>query len=182
MEIVTINQTEHRVLRQPAQTMTFPLSKEVRQFSLDLLQQMVALGNAVGLAATQVGKPWRIITFHISELVRTRRKRVRELVPATILINPSYTPLTSEKVTDWEGCFSIPEMMGEVPRFHKIHYEGYTIDGEKVSREAEGFLARVIQHEIGHLNGELYKDLVTSECHYGDAEAMIKIREAELKQ
>jgi peptide deformylase len=182
MDIVTINQTDHHVLREPAQTMTFPLPKEVRRFALELMQKMLDLGNAVGLAATQVDKPWRIFAFHISDLVKSRRKHVKEIMPATILINPTYTPLSEEKDVDWEGCFSIPEMMGEVPRYTKIRYEGYTIDGEKISRIAEGFVARVIQHEIGHLNGELYKDLILPNCHYGHADEMMKLREAEMKK
>ncbi len=181
MKIVTIDQTDHKVLRVPAQLVSFPISDQDKQFALDLQQQMLDLGNAVGLAATQVGKSLQIISFHITADMVSYRKNITSLVQPTIFINPKYEPIAEEgSYIDWEGCFSIPGYMGEVPRYNVIHYEAYLLSGEKVSGIARGFLARVLQHEIGHLNGQLYKDLLTDQCRYGTSDEMFKIRSEEL--
>ncbi len=181
MDIVTIDQLDHKVLREPAQLVTFPISEEDKQFALALEKKMLGLGNAVGLAATQVGKPIQIISFHVPADSLKLRKNATNIVHPTILINPKYEPIIEEGTTvDWEGCFSIPGYMGEVPRYNMIHYEGYLLSGEKISGIARGFLARVLQHEIGHLNGQLFKDLLNNQCRFGTAEEMIKLRREEL--
>lgn len=183
MEIVTIEQQHHEVLREPAKAVTFPLSEENRQFALALRDKMIELGNAVGLAATQVGKSLQIIAFHVPHTAAKMRKNVHAAVEPTILINPRYEPIIEDgTIIDWEGCFSIPDRMGEVPRYNTIHYEAYLMSGEKVSGIAHGFLARVLQHEIGHLNGQLFKDLLTNQCRFGTLDEMMKIRMEELKK
>jgi len=77
-------------------------------------------------------------------------------VPKTILINPVIRPLTDEIDFDWEGCLSVPDWRGVVPRWAKIHYEGFDQHGNPISRDADGFHARVVQHECDHLDGILY--------------------------
>lgn len=177
MEIVTIEQPDHKVLRKPAEKIAIPLSEEHMQFALALKERMINLGNAVGLAATQVGKPWQIIAFQIPRDALVRRKDAARMVKPTIWVNPTYTPIIEDGLsTDWEGCFSIPNYMGEVPRYNTIRYEAYLVSGEKISGVAHGFLARVIQHEIGHLNAQLYKDLLTKNSRFGLADEMIKFR------
>lgn len=182
MNIVTVDQADHKVLREPAKLVQIPISEQEKQFALDLQQKMLDLGNAVGLAATQVGKSLQIISFHITADMVNYRKNITSLVQPTILINPKYEPLIDEgSYIDWEGCFSVPGYMGEVPRYNVIHYEGYLLSGEKVSGIARGFLARVLQHEIGHLNGQLYKDLLNDNCRFGTSDEMIKVRAKDLE-
>jgi peptide deformylase len=77
-------------------------------------------------------------------------------VPRTILVNPVITPLTEDREEGWEGCLSVPGLHGMVPRATRIHYTGFTAAGEPIERFAEGFHARVVQHECDHLAGVLY--------------------------
>lgn len=187
MELLTLQQENHQVLRQVAQKIEFPLSVEVRQFikeMCDFIQSLASpFSKPAGLAAPQVGCPWQIICFQIPEEARKLRTAVYDTIPLTVLINPSYEPLNPEnRNIDWEGCYSVPDKMGEVARYNAIHYRGYTPEGELVEADAYGFLARVLQHEIGHLNGELYLDLVTESCRYGDLDEMLAIRKKEFKK
>jgi len=77
-------------------------------------------------------------------------------VPRTVLVNPVITPLGDEQEDDWEGCLSIPGLRGRVPRYTRIRYSGFDHYGDPIAREAEGFHARVVQHECDHLIGKLY--------------------------
>ena len=81
----------------------------------------------------------------------------------TIWINPTYQPVGHEKHTDYEGCFSVRDFVGEVPRYKTIRYTAYTPEGQHVEGTAAGFLARLIQHEIDHLNGRCFPDLVSKD-------------------
>ena len=76
--------------------------------------------------------------------------------PLTVLINPILEPQGEEMAVDWEGCLSVPGMMGAVPRFTKLRYRGFSPDGEAIDRTVSGFHARVVQHECDHLDGVLY--------------------------
>ena len=84
-----------------------------------------------------------------------------EHVPLTVLINPEIEPLTDEMELGWEGCLSVPGLMGKVPRYTKIRYRGAAPDGTQIVRTAEGFHARVVQHECDHLDGFLYPQRMT---------------------
>jgi peptide deformylase len=77
-------------------------------------------------------------------------------VPRTVLINPTITPLAAEEADGWEGCLSVPGLRGLVPRWMRIRYQGFDPAGRPIEREAEGFHARVVQHECDHLIGRLY--------------------------
>jgi len=77
-------------------------------------------------------------------------------VPTTVLLNPVITPLSDEMEEGWEGCLSVPGLRGVVPRYWRIRYSGFDPDGQPIEREAEGFHARVVQHECDHLIGRLY--------------------------
>ena len=79
-----------------------------------------------------------------------------EPVPDTVLINPNIKILDDTLDTDWEGCLSVPGLRGRVPRYRKIRYSGFDASGQPFEREAEGFHARVVQHEVDHLDGMLY--------------------------
>lgn len=185
MKLVTTDDQDHSILRRPAQAVEFPLSDKI----LQLLDEMEAFihslespnGLPAGLAATQVGQPYSIVFINVPEEAKTRRKDVYDVIPLMPLINPRYTPIPSEgRSKDWEACYSVPDKMGEVWRYEVIYFEAMTCDGEKISREARGFLARVLQHEIGHLNGELFTDLITEGCRLGTMEEMMALRLQEL--
>ncbi|MBT6304691.1 MAG: peptide deformylase [Rhodospirillaceae bacterium] len=113
--------------------------------------------KGVGLAAPQIGISLRVIIF---EIPSSRATSVKGDQPCGIqvLINPKIDPLTSEKELGWEGCLSIPELRGEVPRYKRINYTGLDAEGRPVKSYATGFHARVVQHEVDHLNGILYPE------------------------
>jgi peptide deformylase len=118
----------------------------------DLRDTMAHL-NGAGLAAPQIGVPLRLVIFGVTA---NPRYPDIEPVPDTVLINPVLTPLSSEEEEGWEGCLSVPGMRGWVPRFRKLRYAGYDETGKSFQRDVEGFHARVVQHEVDHLDGVLY--------------------------
>ena len=118
----------------------------------DMFDTMAAHGG-VGLAAPQIGVGLQVVIFGFE---RSERYPDAAPVPRTILVNPVITPLTGELEEGWEGCLSVPGLRGMVPRATRIHYTGFTPAGEPIERFAEGFHARVVQHECDHLDGVLY--------------------------
>lgn len=183
LQLVTIESLEHSELRTPAKTIKFPLDSQTQQFIQDLqvfFRDLDSpLGSPAGLAAPQVGHALSIIIIQIPESAKARRKDVYDVVPLTVLVNPSYTPIEAAgESKDWEGCFSVPDKMGEVYRYNEIHYIAYTPEGKKISAVARGFLARLIQHEIDHLNAELYIDRLRPDCRYDSVENVKKMLEA----
>ncbi len=125
---------------------------ELHALVTDMRDTMAALSGA-GLAAPQIGVPLRVVIFGVK---RNRRYPDAEEVPETVLVNPLITPLGLEEHADWEGCLSVPGMRGLVPRYRRIRYSGFDPLGEPIEREVEDFHARVVQHEVDHLNGVLY--------------------------
>ena len=140
-----------RLLRvaQPVRAFDTP---ELHELIGDLFDTMEG-ANGAGLAAPQVGVDLPLVIFGF-----TRNERYPEAapVPRTVLINPVITPLGDEEQEGWEGCLSVPGLRGVVPRWARIHYRGQDPTGALVEREAEGFHARVVQHECDHLIGRLY--------------------------
>ena len=114
----------------------------------------------VGLAAPQIGEALRVTVFGSPEGVFAAQENPRypdaPPVPQTVLINPQITVLDERLEYAWEGCLSLPGLRGEVPRFSRIVYTGLAADGSPIECEAEGFHARVVQHECDHLDGVLY--------------------------
>ena len=90
-----------------------------------------------------------------------------EEVPFTVLVNPKITLLTREVESDWEGCLSVPGLRGVVPRYTKLRYTGTDEEGNAIDRVAEGFHARVVQHECDHLDGILYPQRMQDMTHFG---------------
>ncbi|HSA90227.1 MAG TPA: peptide deformylase [Burkholderiales bacterium] len=125
---------------------------ELASLLADLRDTMAHL-NGAGLAAPQIGVPLRVVIFGVT--ANPRYPDV-EPVPDTVLINPVLTPLSGEEEEGWEGCLSVPGMRGWVPRFKKLRYSGYDERGRRFQRDVEGFHARVVQHEVDHLDGILY--------------------------
>lgn len=126
----------------------------------NLVQEMfdiMAERGAVGVAAPQIGISKRVIVFSTNY---TKRRKPESPIPDTTLINPSLKVLSDEIQTDYEGCLNCGELMGQVPRALEIEYTGFDIDGNKITKRATGLEARILQHEIDHLNGYLFFDHV----------------------
>ena len=152
MAILKIAKMGHPVLRRPAEEVVDPTAPEIRRLGQDMLETMEDADGA-GLAAPQVHVPLRVVIFHVPA---GRDEENPQPVPLRVLINPVVEPLTDAVETDWEGCLSVPGMMGAVPRFTKVRYRAVSLEGEPIDRVAEGFHARVAQHECDHLVGSLY--------------------------
>ncbi|MDH5183186.1 MAG: peptide deformylase [Gammaproteobacteria bacterium] len=118
----------------------------------DMFDTMAA-SNGAGLAAPQIGVLQRVVIFGVEA---NPRYPDAETVPTTVLINPQLELLGDATEPGWEGCLSIPGMRGLVPRHLRIRYHGVDEQGNTLQREAEGFHARVVQHECDHLDGILY--------------------------
>lgn len=118
----------------------------------DLWDTMAARGG-VGIAAPQIGVPLRVVVF---EVEKSERYPEAPPVPRTVLINPEFEFPDDEMIDGWEGCLSVPGLRGLVPRYQRIRYRGLDAAGNRFEREAEGFHARVVQHECDHLDGILY--------------------------
>ncbi len=125
---------------------------DLKQLLVDMHDTMQAL-DGVGLAAPQIGVNLRVVIF---EVASNPRYPDAEIVPQTVLINPTLTFLSTEQAEDWEGCLSVPGMRGRVPRFTQLRYQGFDALGNRIDRTVSGFHARVVQHECDHLDGILY--------------------------
>ena len=135
----------------------------------DLLDTMRA-ANGAGLAAPQIGVDLQVVIFGSN--ARNPRYPDRPLVPPTVLVNPVITPLSEATEEDWEGCLSVPGMRGIVPRWSHIRYTGFDQYGDPIDRVAEGFHARVVQHECDHLWGKLYPMRMTNMAQFGFTEVL----------
>ena len=140
-----------RLLR-VAQTVQAFGTPALRELIADMFETMEA-ANGAGLAAPQIGVDLQLVIFGFE---RNERYPEAGAVPRTVLINPLITPLSLDEEEGWEGCLSVPGLRGRVPRYARIRYSGLDPQGEPIEREAEGFHARVVQHECDHLIGRLY--------------------------
>ena len=134
----------------------------------DMIDTMRA-ANGAGLAAPQIGVPLRVVIFGVE---KNPRYPNAEPVPFTVLINPEIDILDQNTEAGWEGCLSVPGMRGKVERFHKIRYGGFDINGTRIDRTVEGFHARVVQHEVDHLDGILYPQRIKNMCEFGFIEEL----------
>ncbi len=143
----------------------------VRQFDTPELHALIAdmqetmtAENGAGLAAPQIGIPLRVVVFGYEQ---NSRYPDAPPVPETVLINPVIEPLSDEMEDGWEGCLSVPGLRGLVSRHIQIRYRCYDATGQVIEREAEGFHARVVQHECDHLDGILYPQRVRDMTSFG---------------
>jgi peptide deformylase len=120
--------------------------------------------NGAGLAAPQIGVSVRAVIFGFE---RNERYPDAPAVPPTVLINPVLTPIGAEQEAGWEGCLSVPGMRGLVPRYTRLRYQGLDGHGVPMDRTVDGFHARVVQHEVDHLDGVLYPMRITDLRHFG---------------
>jgi peptide deformylase len=154
MAILKIARMGHAVLRQPARAVESPTAPEIAELVRDMVETMEdALGT--GLAAPQIHEPLRIVIFTVNS-ERASGEPGDEPHSLSVLINPVIEPLGEERALGWEGCLSIPGMMGAVPRYTRVRYRAVGLDGRPIDRVATGFHARVVQHECDHLDGLLY--------------------------
>jgi peptide deformylase len=136
-----------------AQPVTAFDTDEIHLLVSDMVDTMIA-ANGAGLAAPQIGVDLQLVIFG-SDAPNPRYPDA-PLVPRTVLLNPVITPIGGDEEEGWEGCLSVPGLRGIVPRWSRIHYTGFDPYGDTIDREAEGFHARVVQHECDHLIGKLY--------------------------
>jgi peptide deformylase len=129
----------------------------------DLLDTMRA-ANGAGLSAPQIGVDQALVIFGFDH---NPRYPEAPPVPLTVLINPSIEPLSNEEAEAWEGCLSVPGLRGVVPRWQHIRYRGRDANGAPIAREANGFHARVVQHECDHLIGKLFPMRVRDFSRFG---------------
>jgi len=141
---------------------------ELATLLTDMRDTMAHL-NGAGLAAPQIAVPLRVVIFGVS--ANPRYPGVEE-VPDTVLINPELSILSDEEEEGWEGCLSVPGMRGWVPRFRKLRYAGYDEHGKRFQHDVEGFHARVVQHEVDHLDGILYPMRIRDFTRFGFNEAL----------
>ena len=118
----------------------------------DMFETMRAAQGA-GLAAPQIGVDLSVVIFGFAQ---NQRYPDAPAVPETVLVNPHIEALDAAEEEGWEGCLSVPGLRGVVPRLARIRYSGFDAQGRRIEREAEGFHARVVQHECDHLAGILY--------------------------
>jgi peptide deformylase len=144
-------------------------SAQLRELLADMRETMAALEGA-GLAAPQIGIPLRIVIFGTG--AANPRYPDEEVVPPTVLINPEIEPLAEQIEDGWEGCLSVPGLRGLVPRYLHIRYRGLDEDGRRIDRRVSGFHARVVQHEVDHLDGILYPMRITDLRRFGFQEEL----------
>lgn len=149
----------------------------VTQFDTDELHLLIAdmldtmqAANGAGLAAPQIGIDLQLVIFGTD--ARNPRYPDAPVVPRTVLINPVITPIGGEEESDWEGCLSVPGLRAVVPRWSHIRYTGFDQYGDPIDRTAEGFHARVVQHECDHLIGTLYPMRVRDFTKFGFTEVL----------
>ena len=151
-----------RLLRIAAPVQHFD-TPELHTLIGDMFDTMEAADGA-GLAAPQIGVDLQLVIFGFS---KSERYPEAPPVPRTVLINPAITPLSDDEATGWEGCLSVPGLRGIVPRWTRIRYTGFDPLGHLIEREAEGFHARVVQHECDHLIGRLYPTRMRDLTQFG---------------
>lgn len=148
---------------------------ELRELVADLFETMRS-ANGAGLAAPQIGVDLQLVIFGFN---RNERYPDAPAVPETVLLNPVIEPIGDAVEEGWEGCLSVPGMRGVVPRFERIRYRGVDVEGRPLEREAEGFHARVVQHECDHLVGVLYPMRIRDFTRFGFTSVLFPELDAE---
>ena len=153
--ILKVARLGHPAVRSPAQPVPAEMiaSPDLQRLVDDMIETMHEY-DGVGLAAPQIHVGLRLAVIEVP----ASDERSRDAVPLTVLVNPRVTPLGDEKEHAWEGCLSIPDLRGVVPRWSRLRLEALDRAGAPFTVEAEGFFARVIQHECDHLDGSVYLD------------------------
>lgn len=164
MSILKIARMGHPVLATAARPVDDPTVPEIRRLMVDMLETLDDIGG-IGLAAPQVHVPLRVVLYRVPAA-----RNEGQAIPLRVLINPVLEPLDDVMVEDWEACLSLPGLMGQVPRYTRLRWRGLAGDGSPVEGIAEGFHARVLQHECDHLDGVLYPQRMTHMAAFGFVE------------
>jgi peptide deformylase len=159
----------HPLLRQVAEPITVFDVMQMNELLTDMEDTMRELHGA-GIAAPQIGVSLRVVIFEMLE-----NPRYPHVAPIafTVLVNPVLEPLGEEIEEGWEGCLSVPGLRGVVPRFRRLHYSGLDVHGHSFERTVEGFHARVVQHEVDHLDGVLFPQRVQDMTRFGFEEELL---------
>ncbi|WP_419419539.1 peptide deformylase [Legionella sp. D16C41] len=183
MNIITIEQEANKkMLTSVAKPVQFPLTQEDWQLVNAMKEKLFAL-EGVGLAAPQINQSKQIIAIYIPLNAALLRKEKVISYPLHVLFNPKYEPIDeSEKTVDFESCYSVSSKSGKVPRYRKIKLTYFDEAGIQHETIEEGFYARVLQHEIDHLNGTLITNRLTPDCIQGPIEEMMSLRRSELSK
>ena len=163
MSILKISRLGHPILLKKCKPIKDIMGAETKKIIHDMTETMLD-ANGIGLAAPQVHINKQIIIFRVPEEDSERDIKI------TALINPKLKKISEKTNNQWEGCLSIPGMLGLVKRFSKIEYEGFDMNGNIIKHQAEGIHARVVQHEFDHLMGILYLSRLSDKNAYGYAE------------
>lgn len=156
MSILKVARLGNPVLRRVAENLSpDQLSSPLLQKLIDDMIETMREYNGVGLAANQIHEALQIAVLEVADNPRYPEKTT---VPLSVLINPKIELLSEEMEEDWEGCLSVPDLRGSVPRYKEIRVRALDRGGAKLDFVASGFHARVIQHEWDHLNGKVYLD------------------------
>ena len=157
MSILKVARLGHPVLRERAADVEIAdiRAGKFRELIDDMVETMHAY-EGVGLAGPQVHLPLRIFVFEVQQ--RVAKKRGVEKLGVGVFFNATYEGVGEEKITDWEGCLSVPFLGGEVPRWAKLRLRGIDHKGEEAHIEISGFTARIFQHEVDHTDGHVYLD------------------------
>lgn len=156
MSILKVARLGHPVLRKAtANLVQRELQSAAMQKFIDDMIETMKEYDGVGLAADQVHESKQLAVLEVANNPRYPNKPD---VPLTVLVNPKVTPLSDVLEEDWEGCLSIPDLRGKVPRYTSVRVQAWDRNGQELDYVATGFHARVIQHEFDHLNGKLYVD------------------------
>lgn len=184
LEIITIEEQENRLvssLKNEAEKVSFPLSGEDKEI-IQKMKDIIFAAEGVGLAAPQVDIRKKIAIIYIPESAALLREDVRSY-PLHTIINAEYSPIEEDGfVRDFEGCYSVKSVYGKVKRHKSINLKYQDEDGELIEKKVSGFYARVLQHEIDHLNGLLITDRLTPKCTQGTFSEMLSLRRAELPE
>ncbi len=163
MSILKIARIGHPVLLKKTYELKDIGSEKIKKIVYDMSETMID-SNGIGLAAPQVHLSQRLFIFRNPDIEEN------EEIQITALINPIVENISDDTNEAWEGCLSIPGMLGLVRRYSKIKYSGYDLKGNMISNTAEGLHARVVQHEFDHLNGILYTSRLTHKDAFGYAD------------
>jgi len=166
----TLLRIGHPLLLKSAEAVTEFNTPELDALVRDMLDTMEKADGA-GLAANQIGELKRVVVFGFDE---NPRYPDRDPLPITVLVNPEIQPIGDVVAEDWEGCLSVPGMRGWVPRFSRIIYRAFDPEGQSIEVEAEGFHARVVQHECDHLDGVLYPQRIKDMTKFGYEEELFE--------
>ena len=155
MSILKVARIGHPVVRTAARDVPKSVitSPDLQRLIDDMVETMHEY-DGVGVAAPQVHVSLRLAVIEVS----ASDERSRDAVPLTVLVNPVVTPLGDDMVDGWEGCLSVPDLRGTVPRYRRVRLSALDRRGKPYTIEAENFFARVIQHECDHLLGSVYLD------------------------